>query len=234
MNVCIIPARGGSKRIPRKNIKDFLGKPIIAYSIEAALKSNLFDEVIVSTDDQEIAKLAIKYGAKVPFLRSNQNSNDNATIFDAIHEVLLFYKKIDSNPKIITCIFATAPFINEAILKIGYNKVKKNGFDSAFTIQKFDYPIFRALHKNKNGNLEMFWNKHLNTRSQDLPDAYHDAGQFYIAKTSAFLNEKTFFTKKSTGIKLSNVEAIDIDTDEDWKFAELLYKTLQIKYKNER
>ena len=163
-NICIIPARGGSKRIPRKNIKEFLGKPIIGYSIDTALKSKLFDEVIVSTDDQEIANLAVSYGAKVPFLRSKKNSNDNATIFDAIQEVLLFYKKIELNPEIISCIFPTAPFINFGIIKKGFSKVLENDFDSAFTIQKFNYPIFRALHENKKGNLQMFWKKYLNTR----------------------------------------------------------------------
>ena len=226
-NLAIIPARGGSKRIPRKNIKDFLGKPIIAYSIEAALKSNLFDEVMVSTDDQEIAQVALKYGAKVPFLRSSENANDNATIYDAIKEVMAYYSKQGCTSNIISCIFATAPFINEKILKQGFNKVIKQGFDSAFTIQKFNYPIFRALQKNENGNLEMFWNEYLNTRSQDLPDAFHDAGQFYIAKTSALLSEKTFFTKNSVGIELSTEEALDIDTEEDWRFAEILYKTLK-------
>ena len=226
-NLAIIPARGGSKRIPRKNIKDFLGKPIIAYSIEAAFQCKLFDEVMVSTDDEEIAQVAIKYGAKVPFLRSSENANDNATIFDAINEVLVYYRKQGYTPNIISCIFATAPFINETILKQGFNKVEKEVFDSAFTIQKFDYPIFRALRKNENGNLEMFWDEYLNTRSQDLPDAFHDTGQLYFAKVSALLKEGTFFTKNSVGIELSNEEALDIDTEEDWRFAEILYKTLK-------
>jgi N-acylneuraminate cytidylyltransferase len=225
--LCIIPARGGSKRIPRKNIKNFLGKPIIAYSIEAAQKSNLFNEIMVSTDDREIAEIAEQYGAKVPFMRSKENADDNATIFDVVHEVLDYYKKLDFSPPIVGCVFATAPFMNEKIIIQGLNKIEKEGFDSAFTVQKFNYPIFRALKKKENGNLEMFWDEYLNTRSQDLPDAYHDAGQFYIAKTSALLIEKSFFTLNSVGIELSNNEAIDIDTEEDWKFAETLFKILK-------
>ncbi len=227
-NLAIIPARGGSKRIPKKNIKEFLGKPIIAYSIEAALKSNLFDEVMVSTDDQEIAEIAIKYGAKVPFIRSIENSDDNATIADVINAVIIFYENQNLYPSIVCCLFATAPFITETIIKEGYNKIFNQGYSSAFTIQKFDYPIFRALKKTKKGNLEMIWKEHLNTRSQDLPDAYHDAGQCYFAKVEPFRNEGTFFTKNSIGIEIANSKAVDIDTEEDWKFAEQLYK---IQYK---
>jgi len=228
-NLAIIPARGGSKRIPHKNIKKFLGKPIIAYSIEIAIESGLFDKVMVSTDDEEIANVALKYGAKVPFIRSLSNSDDNATIADVINEVLDFYESKHELPSIICCLFATAPFITKNMLIHGYNKIVKENFSSSFTIQKFDYPILRALKKNKNGYLEMIWKEHLNTRSQDLPPAYHDAGQFYFAKVNSFLEEGTFFTKKSTGIELSNVEAIDIDTEEDWKFAEQLFK---IKFNN--
>lgn len=228
-NLAIIPARGGSKRIPRKNIKDFLGKPIIAYSIEVALKSGLFDEVMVSTDDEEIAEVARKYGAKVPFMRSKKNADDKATIADVIEEVVLFYEKAGAISEVVCCLFATAPFLTQELLKEGYDKVGLLGFDSAFTIQKFDYPIFRALRENENGNLEMFWKEHLNTRSQDLPKAYHDAGQLYFGKTKSVLAERTFFTKKAYGIKLSKLEAQDIDTLEDWEFAEKLYELLKIR-----
>ncbi|MBV6647536.1 MAG: pseudaminic acid cytidylyltransferase, partial [Cyclobacteriaceae bacterium] len=142
-NLAIIPARGGSKRIPRKNIKPFLQKPILAYSIEVALASNIFDEVMVSTDDQEIAEVAKAYGAKVPFVRSEANANDTATIADVILEVLTYYKTKNQHPEIICCLFATAPFVEKKILTEGFQKVQSNGYSSAFTIQKFDYPIFR-------------------------------------------------------------------------------------------
>jgi N-acylneuraminate cytidylyltransferase len=141
-----------------------------------------------------------------------------------IKEVLEFYKTSGRSIDIVGCLFATAPFLSLDQLKKGLEKVKGEGFDSAFTIQKFDYPIFRALQKKENGNLKMFWTEYLNSRSQDLPDAYHDAGQLYFAKTSALQKEGTFFTRNSVGIELSKMEAIDIDTEEDWKFAEALYK----------
>ena len=224
LNLAIIPARGGSKRIPGKNIKEFLGKPIIAYSIEAALESGLFDEVMVSTDDDKIAEIAKKYGAKVPFIRSMQNSNDYANISEVIYEVLDFYESQRLYPTIVCCLFATAPFITQDIIIKSYKKIIKEGFDSSFTIQKFNYPIFRALKRNKNGTIEMFWKEYINARSQDLPEAYHDAGQLYFAKVESFRKEGTFFMKKSIGIEIPYSKAIDIDTKEDWKFAEQLYQ----------
>ncbi len=226
-NLCIIPARGGSKRIPRKNIKAFLGKPIIAYSIEVALNSGLFDEVMVSTDDAEIAEVAKKYGATVPFLRSEKTADDFATIAEVISEVLDFYNVRGMKPEIICCLFATAPFLTTELISEGMHNVSEGKYDSAFTVQKFGYPIFRALKKNENGNLEMFWEQYLNTRSQDLPTAFHDAGQLYFAKAHALIAEGTFFTKNSTGIELSPKQAIDIDTPEDWEFAEKLYSILK-------
>lgn len=226
--LCIIPARGGSKRIPRKNIKSFLGKPIIAYSIQAALESKDFDKVIVSTDDNEIAEVAKKYGAEVPFLRSKKNSNDYATIADVMFEVIDFFEKEKINFDEIACLFATAPFISAKKIIEANAKLKEGRHDSVFFIQEFGYPIFRSLKKNENENLEMFWPENLNTRSQDLPKAFHDAGQYYIAKTKAFIEQKTFFTKASGGILVSDLEARDIDSEMDWQIAETIYR-LQIQ-----
>lgn len=226
-NLCIIPARGGSKRIPRKNIKPFLGKPIIAYSIEMAIKSGLFDEVMVSTDDEEIAEVAKEYGAEVPFMRSKKSADDHATIADVINEVLRFYSQQGLEPEVVCCLFATAPFLTIELLHEGIAKIAGAKYDSVFTIQKFNYPIFRALRKNEYGNLQMFWDEYLNTRSQDLPSAFHDAGQLYFAKTKSLKAEGTFFTQNSTGIELSSKQAIDIDSPDDWEFAELLFQVQQ-------
>lgn len=225
-SLAIIPARGGSKRIPLKNIKEFYGKPIIAYSIEAAIASGLFDEVLVSTDDENVAEIALRYGASIPFLRSKKNADDHATISDVVLEVLENYREANNMPEIVGCILATAPFLTSKLLHQGFNKVTKEGFDSSFPIQQFKYPIFRALKFEASG-LEMFWPEHLNSRSQDLPLAFHDAGQFYFAKTQAFLEGKKFFLKNSFGIEVSATSAIDIDTTEDWEFAEKLYALLR-------
>ncbi|MEM9325428.1 MAG: pseudaminic acid cytidylyltransferase [Bacteroidota bacterium] len=221
--LAIIPARGGSKRIPEKNIKSFVGKPIISYSIETALNSRLFDEVMVSTDSEKIAAVAKQYGARVPFMRSAANSNDHATIFDTVAEIIDRYKTEGKYPEIVCCFFATAPFVREEILKVGFEKVKSGDFDSAFTVQRFSYPIFRALRQNQSGEMSMFWPEHLNTRSQDLPGAFHDAGQVYFAKTEALLRDQTFFTRKAFGIIMNHEDALDIDTEEDWDFAEKLF-----------
>lgn len=221
--LAIIPARGGSKRIPRKNIKMFLGRPIIAYSIEAALKSGLFDKVVVSTDDEEIAKIATQFGAAVPTLRSAKNSDDHATVIDVMIEVVEYYKSLSINFDEIACLFATAPFVHPHLIKNVHDLLDAET-DSAFTIQNFGFPIFRALKKDEKGNVSMFWPEHLNTRSQDLPSAYHDAGQLYWIKTKVLLDEKKMYTTKSKGFEIDRLNAIDIDTEDDWKIAESLYK----------
>lgn len=222
--ICIIPARGGSKRIPGKNIKLFCGKPIIAYSIEAALKSNEFDEVMVSTDDQKIADIALAYGAKVPFLRSEKTADDFATIADVILEVIAKYEEQKRSFSHVACLFATAPFISDEKIKSAIYKLENDDFSSVFFVQEFTYTIWRSLKMNSKGVLSMNWPENLNKRSQDLPKAYHDAGLFYIAKSLDFLSEKTFFTTKSSGITISDLEARDIDTEDDWIFAETLFK----------
>jgi len=226
-NLCIIPARGGSKRIPRKNIKDFLGKPIIAYSIEAALQSNLFEEVMVSTDDFEIAEIAKCYGAKVPFMRSESNSNDFATTSDVIMEVLGGYKKQGREFENVCCCYATAPLVTQNRITEGFQKLVEEEVSSVFPIVAFDYPIWRSLKRDHRGKLHMNWPDHLNARSQDLPKAYHDAGQWYWVKVEAFHMGQKLFTENSIGVELSSLEVQDIDNETDWKIAELKYEYLQ-------
>lgn len=230
-NIAIIPARGGSKRIPRKNVKNFLGKPIIAYSIEAALNTKIFDEVMVSTDDNEIAGIAIKYGASVPFFRNTKTANDHANITDVLEEVLEEYKKINQEFKYGCCILATAPFVSEKNLIESFNLLKSLEFISVFPVVKFSYPIQRAL-KIKNNKVAMIWPENYFKRSQDLESGFHDAGQFYWFEVKEFLKEQKIFTENSGVIELSELEAQDIDTLEDWKIAELKYKLLENNFQN--
>tara|TARA_B110000093_G_C12938745_1_gene397059 strand:+ start:959 stop:1663 length:705 start_codon:yes stop_codon:yes gene_type:complete len=222
-NLAIIPARSGSKRIPRKNIKHFLGRPIISYSIEAAIKSNLFDEVMVSTNDEEIAEIAKVYGAKVPFLRTRKNADDFAVLADVIEEVVENYKKKSINFDNICCILATAPFITSNKIIEAHTKLLKNSFDSVFPVLEFSFPIQRSLKFNQN-KVSMVWEEYLNSRSQDLEPRYHDSGQFYWIKTPVFLNEKKLLTTNSGAIVISELEAQDIDTETDWKLAEIKFK----------
>tara|TARA_R110002049_G_scaffold291474_3_gene475427 strand:+ start:4369 stop:5073 length:705 start_codon:yes stop_codon:yes gene_type:complete len=230
-NLAIIPARGGSKRIPRKNIKPFLGKPIIAYSIEAALKSNLFDEVMVSTDDEEIAEIAIQFGSKVPFFRSEDNANDFAVLADVIVEVLKNYSTLGLYFNNVCCILPTAPFVSSKNLMVAHSKLIKNGLDSVFPIIEYSFPIQRSL-KIENDNVSMVWPEHLNTRSQDLEPRYHDAGQFYWINTNSFLKEQKILNGNSSAIIISSLEAQDIDTKTDWKLAEIKFKMMLNGQKN--
>lgn len=223
MNKCIaiIPARGGSKRIPRKNIKEFLGKPIIAYAIESALKSELFDEVLVSTDDKEIATIAKKYGAKVPFFRSSKNADDYATTFSVLEEVLTAYNSVTSA----ACIYPTAPFVTPDKLKQSQDLLRKNNFDTVFTAMKYGHPIDRALQIDvTTGKIKIIDSSNMNTRSQDLKNTYHDAGQFYFFKTAPILKAKSLWTNNTGALIVDELEAQDIDTPTDWKLAELKFK----------
>lgn len=219
-NVAIITARGGSKRIPRKNIKDFLGKPIIAYSIETALKSGLFDLVMVSTDDEEIAEVARKYGAQVPFIRSKQTADDFSTTADVITEVLNDLLMIGKQFENACCIYPTAPFITKQTLQEAFDLLIKNKFDSVFPVCPFSYPIQRALEIT-DSKINMVWPENLNKRSQDLSPRYHDAGQFYWMNVQSFLKEKKVFTQNTGSIILNEIQVQDIDTETDWKIAEL-------------
>jgi len=225
-NLCIIPARGGSKRIPRKNIKLFKGKPVIAYSINVGFESRLFDEVMVSTDDLEIAEIAKSYGASVPFLRSEENSNDFATTADVLKEVLHSYKKVGKEFDYICCVYPTAPFVSAKRLIQGF-EILKNGADSVLPILSFDYPIWRSIKVNEKECLEYNWSEFINARSQDLPTAYHDAGQWYWVNCNMLKATGNMIFETTKGLHLSPFEAHDIDTLQDWKLAELKYEYLQ-------
>lgn len=226
-SLCIIPARGGSKRIPRKNIKSFLGKPIIAYSIEAALEAGIFDEVMVSTDDDEIAKVAEAYGATVPFKRSEKGANDVATIYDVIKEVTTTYSSKQSKQfKYTCCLFATAPFVTAPTLREAYTLLQTDHFESVFSAVKYAYPIQRALVF-RDQYLRMLNENNLYKRSQDLEPTYHDAGLFYFHNTAAYLNKKSVFKMDSNAILFEEGKVQDIDTLEDWEIAEFKYKFFQ-------
>jgi pseudaminic acid cytidylyltransferase len=222
-SIAIIPARGGSKRIPRKNIKEFLGKPIIAYSIETAVGSGLFDEVMVSTDDDEIAKLAQSFGAKVPFKRGEKNADDFATTFDVLKEVLDNYKSIEHNFDFACCIYPTAPLVQVKHLAEGYKLLKSQNFYSVFPVVAFSYPVWRGLEINGN-KISPVWPEYKQSRSQDLKKVYHDAGQWYWFRPDKI--EDSLFTDNSSAIVLEETEVQDIDTMSDWSLAELKYRML--------
>lgn len=225
-NLAIIPARGGSKRIPRKNIKYFLGKPIIAYSIEAALKSNLFSEVMVSTDDEEIASIAIKYGAVVPFLRSKKNANDHATTVDVILEVLSQYERKGILFENACCIYPCAPFVSSYNLHKAYTILHSKGFDTVFPVLSYSFPIQRAMRADMEGRIGMINPEYWNIRSQDLEKTYHDAGQFYFFNINKLLSEKKLWTDNTGFFEIDELNAQDIDNETDWKLAELKYKLI--------
>ncbi|MGV8878712.1 MAG: pseudaminic acid cytidylyltransferase [Sphingobacteriaceae bacterium] len=223
-NLAIIPARGGSKRIPRKNIKDFLGKPIIAYSIDLALKSGLFDEVMVSTDDEEIARIAQDYGAAVPFFRSEINADDFATTISVLKEVELFYlQKRKRTFDYICCIYPTAPLIQIQHLQEGFDLMKKNELDAVFPVVAFSYPIWRGLEV-VDGKTKMVWPEYSKSRSQDLTAVYHDAGQWCWYDPKKVTNE--ILTDDVSSVILNEVEVQDIDTLTDWNLAELKFRIL--------
>lgn len=229
--IAIIPARGGSKRIPKKNIKNFLGKPIIAYSIEAALTSGMFDEVMVSTDDEEIAQIAKNYGAKVPTFRSSEHSNDYATLVDVLLEVIDDYKKRGEEFDYFCCILPTAPFVNVNKIKSAFKKLQNNDFDSVFPVIEFSYPIQRSLQIVED-KVFLVSSRFMNTRSQDLEKRYHDSGQFYWSKTESLIATKKLFTQNSGAIIISELETQDIDTLTDWRLAEMKYKIMLDHAKN--
>lgn len=225
-SICIIPARGGSKRIPRKNIRSFLGKPIIGYSIEAALECSRFETVMVSTDDEEIASISKDLGADVPFYRSTESADDFAPLIEVVREVVNSYQQMQRSFDVICCLLPTAPFITSEIINEAFTSLKNKDVDSVFSIQQFGYPIQRSLQMDAHGNLSMVWPEFINSRSQDLDLRYHDAGMLYVGKTEAVLKEGTFFTHKSSGILLSDKRCQDIDTQEDWTLAELKYAAI--------
>ncbi|MCD7826208.1 MAG: pseudaminic acid cytidylyltransferase [Clostridiaceae bacterium] len=224
--VAIITARGGSKRIPKKNIKDFMGKPILSYSIEAALQSGLFDEVMVSTDSQEIAAVAEEYGANVPFLRSPLTSDDYATTADVLLEVLEEYRKRGQEFEYMACIYPTAPFVTAEKLRNAFAELEKTGEAMLLPVVSFSYPPQRG-YRIQDQRLEMKWKENLNRRSQDLEPLYHDCGQFYLYRAEAFLEKKGQFAEGIVPFLLSDLEVQDIDNETDWKLAELKYQMMQ-------
>ena len=223
--LAMITARGGSKRIPRKNIKDFNGKPIMAYSIEAAIASGVFDEVMVSTDDEEIAEIARKYGASVPFMRSEKTSNDFATTVDVIEEVIDTYHGKEQDFDIFTCIYPTAPFITADRLKSAVEELKASDADSLIPVVRFSYPPQRAMEI-RDGKLVFRQPENLSKRSQDLEPHFHDAGQFYVVRTESFRKNHGIMVGDILPLELSELEVQDIDNEVDWKLAELKYKLL--------
>ncbi|MDD6491314.1 MAG: pseudaminic acid cytidylyltransferase [Firmicutes bacterium] len=223
-HLAIITARGGSKRIPRKNIKSFCGKPILCYSIEAALSSGAFEEVMVSTDDEEIAQIAKTAGAKVPFFRSPESSGDHATTDDVIMEVLKAYQQMGRNFDAFCCIYPTAPFLSKERLRSAMELLKEA--DSVMPVVPFSYPPQRGLVINSMGFVERQFPEYATARSQDLPKIYHDCGQFYACRTDAFLAAGTTDVERLVPLVLSELEVQDIDTMEDWELAELKYRML--------
>ncbi|RTL11569.1 MAG: pseudaminic acid cytidylyltransferase [Neisseriaceae bacterium] len=228
MKLCVIPARGGSKRIPRKNIKEFLGKPIISYSILTAINSKLFDKVIVSTDDAEIAELAMQYGAEVPFIRPQNISDDYATTIDVINHAISFYQSSNIQVELVCCLYATAPFITIDDLLQGY-KFLQADTDYVFTATEFSFPIWRGFKINADGFTEMLWPENYSKRSQDLEKVYHDAGMMYYGRPEAFLKFKPIFGKSSKIIPLPHYRVQDIDTFDDWLRAEVMYRMIYEK-----
>ena len=232
MKLCVIPARGGSKRIPRKNIKEFNGKPIIAYSIEAAKQSQLFDRIIVSTDDPTIALVANEWGAETPFLRPKELSDDhtgtNAVIKHAIH----WYHSQEIAVQYACCIYPTAPFLQPRYLHKGIDQLMETGKSFALSVTSFPFPIQRALRITEEGEVNAFYPEYTFTRSQDLEEAYHDAGQFCWGRADAFLNDIVAFSPASLLVILPRHLVQDIDTLEDWQGAELMYKAWKMSHSN--
>ena len=222
MKLAVIPARGGSKRIPRKNIRPFCGKPMIAWSIEAAKSSGLFERVIVSTDDAEIAELAAQWGAEVPFMRSCDLSNDYATTTAVIAHATRWALDQTTTVEAVCCIYATAPFVHTDDLKKGWDALNSGDWDYAFSVTDFAAPIFRSFKQTPEGGIEMFYPDHFVTRSQDLPVALHDAAQFYWGHPAAWLGEKRIFDRRSKPILIPRWRVQDIDTIDDWVRAEML------------
>lgn len=224
--LAVIPARGGSKRIPRKNIKPFCDKPMIAWSIEAALQSGCFDQVIVSTDDAEIADVARQHGAQVPFIRPPELADDHTGTTEVIAHAIGWFNAQGQAPSEVCCIYATAPFVTFADLQQGWQVLIESGCDFAFSVTSYAFPIQRAIRITPAGRVDMFHPEHFNTRSQDLEEAWHDAGQFYWGQAQAWLQNKVIFGPTSAPIKLPRHHVQDIDTPEDWVRAEWLFKAL--------
>ena len=229
MRLAVIPARGGSKRIPRKNIKPFSGKPMIAWSIEAALESGCFDHVVVSTDDDEIAELARHSGAEVPFVRPSELSDDRTGTIPVIRHAVEWFAERGQMPVHVCCIYATAPFVRAADIRRGLDVLISSASEYAFSVTSYPFPIQRAIRITANGCVEMFSPEQFNTRSQDLEDAFHDAGQFYWGRATAWLTGKVIFGPHAVAVQLPRYRVQDIDTPEDWQMAEHLFRAVNLE-----
>lgn len=225
MNIAIIPARGGSKRIPRKNIRDFLGRPIISYPIEVAIKSKLFSKVIVSTDDEEIAKISKSYGADIPFIRKDTLSDDFTSVIEVISNAVEWLNNNQFYAENICCIFPTTPCIDEIDLINGHKKLINENWNYVFAASKNKESYFRSFKVNNNKSIEMIFPENYSSRTQDLSDTYYDAGQFYWGKNSAWVSKQKSFDKHSTIIELESWKAYDLDTLKDWNELEDLLKS---------
>tara|TARA_B100000795_G_scaffold4571_1_gene3239 strand:+ start:21170 stop:21871 length:702 start_codon:yes stop_codon:yes gene_type:complete len=227
MNICIIPARGGSKRIPRKNIKIFNGRPIIAYSIDAAIASGCFDKVIVSTDDNEIARVAKDFGAEVPFMRPAEISNDLAATNPVISHAVDWMESKGNLINHVCCLYATAPFIEPNSISNAYKKFKEMNADFCFSVTSFPFPIQRAIKITENDKVELFQPEHFLSRSQDLDETYHDAGQFYWGTKQAFNKDISILSETVIPYILPRHLVQDIDSPEDWIRAEIMHQVIQ-------
>jgi len=229
VKVAIIPARGGSKRIPRKNIRLFCGKPMIAWSIETALHSGCFDKILISTDDAEIAEIARHYGADVPFVRPEHLANDHTGTIPVIQHAVqwLITQGLDLDK--VCCLYATAPFLSAEDLQRGLTILQESRCDYAFSVTSFPFPIQRALRITATNRMEMFYPEHFHTRSQDLEHAWHDAGQFYWGRAHAWLEGRVLFGPHTAPVLLPRYRVQDIDTPEDWVQAEWLFKASQMQ-----
>lgn len=227
MNIAVIPARGGSKRIPRKNIKDFCGKPMLAWSVEAALASGCFDQVLVSTDDDEIAAVARQHGATTPFVRPAELSDHHTGTSPVVRHAIQWMQQAGHPIENVCCIYATAPFITPDNLKDGLQRLQDTGCSHAFAVTTFPFPIQRAVKATANGGCTPMYPEHIGKRSQDLEEAFHDAGQFYWATAATWLAGGTVFNPGAQMIHLPRYRVQDIDTPEDWQRAEWLFKALQ-------
>jgi pseudaminic acid cytidylyltransferase len=225
--LCIIPARGGSKRIPRKNIKPFHGQPMISYSIRAAQACGLFDTIMVSTDDEEIAEVARTHGAETPFVRPADLANDHAGTGAVVVHAIQWFRDQGISYDATCCIYATAPLIDPERLKEGWVRLSEPDRRFAFSVTSFPFPIQRALKQTPNGSIDMFWPENLTKRSQDLEPAYHDAAQFYWGWSDAWVNGETAFSPISAPVILPRTHVVDIDTPEDWEVAEVTYRVLK-------